>query len=583
MSTVDEPTSGRFVVSVKGAPEVVLQRCDRLLGTEGTRALSQADRDRVAARLADFAADGLRVLAVADRELTAGPAADSPGRVNRDDLETGLRLLGVVALADPPRPGVAAAVAACHQAGIKINVVTGDHGLTAAAVARQVGIGGPGSPGLRVVAAEDLDGLPEAELDELLRDERELVFARSSPETKLRIADALRAEGQVVAMTGDGVNDAPALRRADIGIAMGRSGTDVAREASTMVLTDDDFSTIVSAVQAGRQVYDNVRKFVLYIFAHAVPEVVPFLVFALSGGAIPLPLTVLQILMIDLGTETLPALALGREPAEPGLMSRPPRPRREGVIRPAMLLRAWAILGTVSAVLVMGVYFAVLLRAGWRPGDPVGEGDPLHGAYLQATTMTFLAIVACQIGTAMAARTEHAALRDVGLFTNRLLLAGIAFEVFFAAAVVYLPFLHPVLGTAAVAPANLLLLLPLPAIVWGADELWRAWRRHVGARASSRIASCGIASCEDGVRRAVPAPSGPRPPSPPSRGASATDRSGRSCSTGARYAWSRPGHHETSPGRGRQCRPRKAMRGPLSSSAPTSARGCRPHGDLDRG
>ena len=180
--------------------------------------------------------------------------------------------------------------------------------------------------------------MSEHDLDRLLRDGKELIFARSSPEVKLRIADALRAEGHVVAMTGDGVNDAPALRRADIGIAMGVTGTEVAREAATMVLTDDNFATIVTAVEAGRRVFDNVRKFIVYIFAHATPEVVPFLVFALSGGAIPLPLTVMQILAIDLGTEILPALALGREPAEPGLMQRPPRPRSEGVIQRPMLV-----------------------------------------------------------------------------------------------------------------------------------------------------------------------------------------------------------------------------------------------------
>ncbi|WP_157437542.1 HAD-IC family P-type ATPase [Actinoplanes subtropicus] len=187
--------------------------------------------------------------------------------------------------------------------------------------------------------------MTEPELDALLAEPGEIVFARSSPEGKLRICEALRAAGQIVAMTGDGVNDAPALRHADIGVAMGRSGTDVAREAATTVLTDDNFATIVRAVEAGRRVFDNVRKFVLYIFAHAVPEVVPFLIFALSGGAVPLPLTVLQILAIDLGTETLPALALGRERAEPGLMDRPPRSPTEGVIDRRLLLRAWGCSG----------------------------------------------------------------------------------------------------------------------------------------------------------------------------------------------------------------------------------------------
>ena len=320
--------------------------------------------------------------------------------------------------------------------------------------------------------------MTDARLESLLAEPRELVFARSSPEMKLRIADSLRAHGETVAMTGDGVNDAPALRRADIGVAMGRSGTDVAREASTMVLTDDNFATIVAAIRAGRQVYDNVRKFVLYIFVHAVPEIVPFLVFALSGGAVPLALPVLQILLIDLGTDTLPALALSREPAEPGLMSRPPRRRSEGVIRPVMLLRAWGMLGVLSAVLVMGAFFVVLGSAGWHPGDAVGADDPLHHAYLEATTMSFLAIVSCQIGTAMAVRTEHAALRQVGVFSNRMLLYGIAFEVAFALAVTYLPFLHSVLGTAAVRPLDLLLLLPMPVLIWGTDEIWRAVRRR---------------------------------------------------------------------------------------------------------
>ncbi|EXG82490.1 P-type ATPase, translocating [Cryptosporangium arvum DSM 44712] len=448
MSTVDRGTERREV-SGKGAPEAVLPLCR----------LSDAERATAESVVAQLAGRGLRVLAVAHRPLGDTVPAD------RDAVERDLRLCGLVGLLDPPRPSVAPAVRTCHRAGLRVHVVTGDSPLTGAAIARSVGIGDDDSA---VITGDELAAMTDEQLAGRLQTDGEVVFARSTPEDKLRIADALSRGGEVVAMTGDGVNDAPALRRADIGIAMGKSGTDVAREAATMVLTDDDFATIVRAVEAGRRVYDNVRKFILYIFAHAVPEVVPFLLFALSGGAIPLPLTVLQILAIDLGTETLPALALGREPAEPGLMDRPPRRRSEGVVTRRMLIRAWAVLGPVSAALVLLAFFSVLWRAGWTPGADVG-----HHTYLQATTATFAGIVACQIGTAFASRTERVSLFTVGLFTNRLLLIGVVFEVVFTAALVYLPPLQAVFGTAALDGWTVALLCTFPPVVWGADELYR--------------------------------------------------------------------------------------------------------------
>jgi magnesium-transporting ATPase (P-type) len=352
--------------------------------------------------------------------------------------------------------------------------VTGDNGLTAAEIARQVGIGDVDTP---VVTGDELDRMPEAELDALLGSGAEIVFARTSPEAKLRIADALRARGAVVAMTGHGVNDAPALRRSDIGVAMGRSGTDVAREAATMVLTDDNFATIVTAVRLGRQVYENARKFIVYILAHAVPELVPFLVYALSGGRIPLALTVLQLLAIDLATDILPSLALSREAAEPGLMSLPPRRRSEHVITASMFGRAWGLLGVTSAVLVMGGYLLTLTIAGWRPGDPVGTGSSLHHAYQQATTVAWLGIVACQIGVAFAARTTRASLRSIGVFSNRWLLRAVAVSVVLAGVLIYVPALHGVFGTATLSPGQVLLVVPFPFVVWGVDELYRALRR----------------------------------------------------------------------------------------------------------
>ncbi|WP_405486505.1 cation-translocating P-type ATPase [Streptomyces sp. NBC_00096] len=453
----DPAGGGGMRLIVKGAPESVL-----------ARTLDHAQNAAAHAAAEELSGRGMRVLAVATRELAGDVQV-----TRRENAETELTLLGLVGLYDPPRPEVAAAVRRCHEAGLLVHIVTGDNGATAAAVAREVGIGAP-----RLVVVPESESIGDDDLDRLLADgDAEIVFARSSPETKLRVADALRAHGLIVAMTGDGVNDAPALHRAHIGVAMGLSGTDVAREASTMVLTDDNFATIVTAIESGRQVYDNVRKFIVYIFAHLTPEVIPFLVFALSGGSIPLPLTVLQILAIDLGTETLPALALGRERAEPGSMSRPPRPSSQGVISKDMLIRSWGYLGTVSAALVMTAFFYVLWRAGWHPGDPTGPGTPLHHAYVTATTATFAGIVTCQVGTAVAARTDHASLRAIGFFTNPLLLAGMAFELVFTAALVYVPLLQGLFGTAALPLDVVALIAVFPVLVWGTDELRRLRRR----------------------------------------------------------------------------------------------------------
>ena len=477
MSTLNR-ADGWDLLSTKGAPEAVLPLCATALSAAGDEEpLSQEGRERVTAAVESFAKRGLRVLALAHRQLGGG--SEPPGR---EQAERELCLLGLVTLQDPPRVEVAEAVARCHGAGIRIVLITGDHPLTARAIAGQVGIGGEDP---LVVNAQAFDHRHEQEVRDILATGREVIFARASPETKLQIAEALRAQGHVVAMTGDGVNDAPALRSADIGVAMGRSGTDVAREASTMVLTDDNFATIVVAVEAGRQVYDNVRKFIQYIFAHATPEVVPFMVFALSGGSIPLPLPVLLLLAFDVGTETLPSLALGREPIEPGSMETPPRPRSEGVIQAPMLLRAWLFLGAIVAGLSMAGFFFVLGRAGWHPGDAVGSGRPLHDAYLEATTMTFAGMIAGQIGTAFAVRTRRASLRSIGVFSNRYLLLGVAAEILLAAIFIYAPPFQSLLETRALSASDLAFLLPFPLIVWGADELrrWVVRRSSTGAPA----------------------------------------------------------------------------------------------------
>ncbi|WP_375481442.1 cation-translocating P-type ATPase [uncultured Mycobacterium sp.] len=475
MSTIDRSDDGSPVVHTKGAPEALLPRCSRILDTDGQpQPLDDSQRRSVEHVVNAFAAEGLRVLGFAQRPLP--PKKRPPHR--RTLAEQDLCLTGLIAMLDPPRPGVVEAVAQCRTAGIRIIVITGDHPLTAAAIAERIGITGSHPT---IITDEDFEQLDENQLAALIREQPEVIFARASPEIKLHIAEALRRDGHVVAMTGDGVNDAPALRRADIGVAMGLSGTDVAREAATMVLTDDDFGSIVAAVQGGRRIYDNVRKFIVYIFAHAVPEVAPFMVFALSGGAIPLPLTILELLAFDVGSETLPALSLSRETAEPGIMHRPPRPRNEGIIRAPMLLRAWLFLGVIVAGLSLGGFFYILLKAGWHPGVSVDTGTHLHRVYRQATTMTLLGMIVGQIGTAFAVRTQRASLRSVGVFSNKYLLAAIAAEIGLAAIFVYTPPLQALLGTEALPATDLLVLLPFPFVVWGADEfrryLLRRWHK----------------------------------------------------------------------------------------------------------
>ncbi len=482
MTTLDRGLDRDCWLHTKGAPEAVLPRCASLLSGGGAEEpLQDGQRAQITRQVEAYAHQGLRVLALARRAAPAEPPAPASRQpMPREDAERNLCFLGLITMFDPPRPEAADAISRCHTAGIRVMMITGDHPMTAAAIARQIGIG-DGDP--LVVMAERFDHRHEAEIREILSQGREVVFARASPEAKLHIAEELRAEDHVVAMTGDGVNDAPALRRADIGVAMGMSGTDVAREAATMALTDDNFATIVTAVEAGRIVYDNVRKFIVYIFAHATPEVVPFLVFALAGGAVPLPLTVLQLLAFDVGTETLPSLALGRDPAEPGIMNRPPRQRTEGVIRAPMLIRAWLFLGLMVAALSIAGFFYVLVSSGWHPGDPTGAGSRFHHAYLQATTMTFLGMIFGQIGTAFAVRTRRASLWSVGVFSNRYLVLAVAAELAIAAVLVFAPLLQSLLGTAALPARYLVLLLPYPLIVWGADELRKLVVRRYAARA----------------------------------------------------------------------------------------------------
>jgi Ca2+-transporting ATPase len=461
----------QLVACVKGAAGELLPHCSLIRTGGGELPLDTERRDAVMAAHDRLAGSGLRVLGVASRALEPQP---SHGHWHAHEVERDLTFLGLVALADPPRPEVPAAVAACRRAGVRVIMVTGDAERTAAAIGREIGLYGEG---LRLVSGREFEQLDDAALQRLL-DEPELLVARAAPQHKLRLVEAFQARGEVVAVTGDGVNDAPALRRADIGVAMGRTGTDVAREAADMVLADDNFASIVAAIEEGRAVYDNVRKFVTYILGSNVPEIVPFVAFVLLG--IPLPLTVLQILAVDLGTDLLPALALGAERPEADVMSRPPRSRHARLLDRPTLLRSYAWLGAWEAALGLAGYFFAYWHAGWRPGEPLADSGPL---YRTATTMSLAGVVACQLGSGLACRSSRHSIFSLGWFTNRPLAWAMLAELALLAALIYVPVVARIFGLAPLQPAHWAVLAGFPFVVLGAEELRKAvCARWCGAR-----------------------------------------------------------------------------------------------------
>lgn len=465
MTTVHQDRLG-LVALTKGAPRELLSLCTQIQLGSAPAPLDDRWRNHILAALDDLARSGLRVLAVAMRSLPLEARPQDPAEVECD-----LTFLGLLGLTDPPRPEVAEAIARCHRAGIRVIMITGDYGLTAESVARRIGLlRGPA----RVVTGSELETMDDRTLAQLLSDE--VLFARATPEHKLRIVSALQALGHVVAVTGDGVNDAPALRKAHIGIAMGKAGTDVAREAADVVLLDDNFASIAAAVEEGRAVFSNIKKFTTYIFTSNTPEAVPFILFALSGGRIPLALDVMHILSVDLGTDLLPALALGAEPPEPGTMDRPPRRPDEHVVTPSLLARAYLWLGLLQSAAVMAAFYGHYWTRGyWGRWLDLPSSGPIYRA---ATAMALATVVATQIGNAFAQRTEVVSVFRIGLWSNRLLLLGIAVEVVLLLAIVYLPPLQRIIGTAAFPPEHWLFVAAWTPLLFLADELRKALLRQ---------------------------------------------------------------------------------------------------------
>jgi len=358
-------------------------------------------------------------------------------------VERDLTFLGLIAMMDPPRPEVSEAVEKCRRAGIRVVMITGDYGLTAENIARKIGIVRGDRP--RIITGFELDALKDEALKEALKEE--VIFARVAPEHKLRVVSVFQESGEVVAVTGDGVNDAPALKKANIGVAMGLGGTDVAKEAADIILTDDNFASIVNAVEEGRAVYANIRKFTTYIFTSNTPEAVPFILFALSGARIPLALNVMQVLSIDLGTDIMPALALGAEPPEPGVMDKPPRNLKEHVITPSLLLRAYVWLGSVQSLAAMAAFYFVYWTNGyWGKWIDLPTSGTLYRA---ATAMALSAVVTTQVGNLFAQRSERTSAFRLTLFNKRLLWIGIGTELLLVLLIDYVPFFQGFMGTAA--------------------------------------------------------------------------------------------------------------------------------------
>ena len=460
MITINRNAAGDdYIALLKGAPEVVLEKSDRLFLDGQEVSFDEMKRRAILRDYRRLAMRGERVLALAYRRLDGDVL----------DQESGFVFLGLTGMIDPPRPEVTDAIKRCRMAGIRVIMITGDFGLTAESIGRQIGLlRGEG----RVVRGDELRNMNDTQLQEVLATP-ELIFARTTPEQKLRIVRALQAMHEVVSVTGDGVNDAPALKNADMGVAMGIMGTDVAKEASDMVLMDDNFATIVAAVEEGRTIFDNIKKFIAYILTSNVPEILPFIAYVVLD--IPLPLTVVLILAIDLGTDLLPALGLGMERPETDVMQHPPRSRSERLLTRNLLMISYGIIGMVQAAAGFFSYFVVLFAGGWSWGQDLAATDPL---YRTAVTAFFASIIICQVADVIICRTRRQSLLTVGFLSNQLVLFGIAMELLLLCCISYVPICNVFFGTAPLHLWQLLLSLPFAILILAADETRRFFVRR---------------------------------------------------------------------------------------------------------
>ncbi|HJW65929.1 MAG TPA: cation-transporting P-type ATPase [Candidatus Bathyarchaeia archaeon] len=462
MTTVHQ-LNGEIYVYTKGAPRSILSICKTILVNNNIEYLTSENLQLIESKISEFASEGLRVIAAACKVLPKKEYSKT------NSIEEDMTFVGLAAMMDPPRLEVRNAVAKAKQAGVKTVIITGDYGPTAEVVAREVGIVTKESS--NVIRGVDLDAInDEAIVNAVWKGN--VIFARVSPEQKLRIVKALKKSGEIVAVTGDGANDAPSLREADVGVAMGLSGTDVALEAADIVLLDDSFESIVKAVESGRAIYENIRRFIVYVFSHNWAELVPFLLYAFLG--IPLPLLVVQILAIDLGIDVIPSLALSREPPEQGIMQEPPRSIKERLFTTKVLLRSQYI-GVITAVGAMIGCLAVWSAGGWSFGMSLPSNSMV---YIKGTTMTFAGIVVAQVGNVLACRTTKQSVFRTSLATNKWILVGIAGQLSILSLILYVPFLQGVFGTTGLNLGDWAFLALLPIAVIIAEEIRKFFSRH---------------------------------------------------------------------------------------------------------
>jgi magnesium-transporting ATPase (P-type) len=465
MTSIQEAPDGAAVAYTKGAPHELLSRCSTMLLENERAVLDDRKRGIVQRQIDDFAAEGFRVISMAMRILPEKPREFTP-----EEIETGLTFLGMAALFDPPRPMIRAAVSEARSAGIRVIMVTGDHELTAEAIAKRIGI--VTSPEHVLVSGHELSELSSSELDKIL-EKPEVVFARTTPEQKLRIVKALRSKGETVAVTGDGVNDAPALMEAEVGIAMGLGGTDVARESADMVLLDNNFISMVEGVRLGRGMFDNLRKFVYYVFTHNWAELMTFVAFVLLQ--VPLPLLVVQVLAIDLAMDVFPSLALTMEPPEPDVMRKPPRSARSRLIDPTILVRALCV-GIVISIGALFWAFRSWMSTGWTLGQTT-LSDPQ--VYATGTTIVMAGIIAGQLGNVFSARSSSESAFRLDPLRNKWLLVGILSQVLILLALVYVPSLQLLFNTAPLLPSDWVFLYGMAPLVLLVEELRKAVRRRL--------------------------------------------------------------------------------------------------------